>query len=164
MSMVRQIEWWVQNEPITNNGVLPVTSLFFRKFCFSLKTFYKEVIWCTNYPNAHICSFCKHCSFICRCFFQVSILKHISTDQVFIILYFPHEICCQDVHKIWCDLTPKDSLTLAVFSKTLSKIFWPKRYLISKQNLFITNKYILKEHYDRYIINFFRFSFKSFSK
>ena len=88
MSMLRQTEWWVQNEPITNNGVLPVTSLFFRKFCFSLKTFYKEVIWCTNYPNAYICSFCKHCSFICRCFFQVNILKHISTDQVFIILLF----------------------------------------------------------------------------
>ena len=35
--MLRQIEWWVQNGPITNNRVLPVTTLFFTKFCFSLK-------------------------------------------------------------------------------------------------------------------------------
>ena len=30
--MLRQIEWWVQNEPITKNGVLPVTTLCFSKF------------------------------------------------------------------------------------------------------------------------------------
>ena len=24
-----QIEWWVQNRPITKNGALPVTTLFF---------------------------------------------------------------------------------------------------------------------------------------
>ena len=40
--MLRQIEWWVQNWPITKNGILPVTALFFRKFCFSLRTFYKS--------------------------------------------------------------------------------------------------------------------------
>ena len=27
--MLRQIEWGLQNEPITKNGVLPVTTLFF---------------------------------------------------------------------------------------------------------------------------------------
>ena len=31
----------VQNGPITKNGVLPVTTLFFRKFCFSLRISYK---------------------------------------------------------------------------------------------------------------------------
>ena len=36
--MLRQIEWWLQNELITKNGVLPVTTLFFWKFCLSLKT------------------------------------------------------------------------------------------------------------------------------
>ena len=30
--MLRQIEWWVQNGPITKNGVLPVTTLFFKNF------------------------------------------------------------------------------------------------------------------------------------
>ena len=27
--MLRQIKWWVQNGPITKNGVLPVTTFFF---------------------------------------------------------------------------------------------------------------------------------------
>ena len=53
-SILRQIEWWVQNEAITKNGVLPVTTLFFGFFCFSLKTSYKELIWCTNHPNTQL--------------------------------------------------------------------------------------------------------------
>ena len=73
--MLRQIKWWLQNGPITKNGVLPVTTLFFWKFCFSLRTSYKELICCTNNPNAHICTFCKRWSFIWRCFFPVSILN-----------------------------------------------------------------------------------------
>ena len=40
--MLRQIEWGVQNGPTTKNGVLPVASNFFRKFCFSLRTTYTE--------------------------------------------------------------------------------------------------------------------------
>ena len=47
----------------------------FRRFCFSLRTSYKVLIWCTNDPNAHILIFCKCWSFIWRCFFPVSILK-----------------------------------------------------------------------------------------
>ena len=73
--MLRQIEWWVQNGPITKNGVLPVATLFFWKFCFSLRTSYKEFIWCTNDPNDHIHTFRKRCSYIWGCFFPVSILK-----------------------------------------------------------------------------------------
>ena len=38
---------------------LPVTALFFSKFCFSLRTSYKELIYCTKNPNAHICTFCE---------------------------------------------------------------------------------------------------------
>ena len=41
----------------TKNGVLPLTTLFFKKFCFSLRTSYKELIWCTSDPNARICTF-----------------------------------------------------------------------------------------------------------
>ena len=52
----------------------------FWKFCFSLRTSYKELICCTNNPNAHICTFCERCSFILRCFFSVSILK---AQQIF---------------------------------------------------------------------------------
>ena len=36
--MLRQIKWWLQNAPITKNGVFPVTTLFFWKLCFSLKS------------------------------------------------------------------------------------------------------------------------------
>ena len=64
--ILRQIKWWLENGPITKNGVLPVTTLFFWKFCFSLRTFYKEFICCTNNPNDHICTFCKRWSFIWR--------------------------------------------------------------------------------------------------
>ena len=42
--MLRQIIWGVQDKPITKNGVLPVTTLIFRKFCLSLRTSYKELI------------------------------------------------------------------------------------------------------------------------
>ena len=42
--MLRQIEWNVQDEPMTKNGVLPVPALVFRKFCFILRTPYKEFI------------------------------------------------------------------------------------------------------------------------
>ena len=72
---VKQIEWWLHIRPNTKNGVLPVTTLFFWKFCFSLRTSYKELICCTNNPNAHIFTFCKSWSFIWRCFFNMSILK-----------------------------------------------------------------------------------------
>ena len=73
--MLKQIKWWLQNGTITKNRDLPVTTLFFWKFCFTLRTCYTEFIFCTNNPNAHICTFCKCWSFIWRCFFPVSILK-----------------------------------------------------------------------------------------
>ena len=73
--MLRQTELWVQNGPITNNRVLPVTTLFFWRFSFSLRTSYKELIWCTNNSNAQIHTFCKRWSFIWQCCFLVSILK-----------------------------------------------------------------------------------------
>ena len=72
---VRQIEWWVQNGTITKNGVLPVTTLVFWKFWFSLRTSCKELIWCTNDPNVDIPAFYKGWSFIWRWFFPVSILN-----------------------------------------------------------------------------------------
>ena len=46
--MLRKIKWWLQNRPITKNGVLPVTTLFFWKFCFTLRTFYTELPKCPN--------------------------------------------------------------------------------------------------------------------
>ena len=55
--MFRRIKWWLQNGPITKNGVLSVTSLFLRKLCFSLRTAYKELICCTSKPNTHIYPF-----------------------------------------------------------------------------------------------------------
>ena len=68
-------EWGVQNGPIRKNGILPVTTSFFGRFCFSIRTFYKELIWCTNYPSVHIHTFRKRWSFIRGCFLPVSIFK-----------------------------------------------------------------------------------------
>ena len=73
--MLRQIERGVQNGPITENRVLPITSLFFWKNFSSLSTSCKGLIWCTNHPNVHIHSFQKHWSFIWTGFFPVTILK-----------------------------------------------------------------------------------------
>ena len=56
------------------------SSLFFWKFCFSIRTCYKELIWSSNYPNICIHTFCKHWSFHWGCFFLVSILKTYSAD------------------------------------------------------------------------------------
>ena len=75
--MLRQIKWWLQNEPIKKNGVLPVTTLFFWKICFSLRTSCKELVCCIKNPNAHICTFCKPWSFIWQYFFAVSNYKTI---------------------------------------------------------------------------------------
>ena len=73
--MLRQIKWWLQNGPIKKNGVLPVITLFFWKFCFSLRAFYIELICCTNNPKIDIGTFWKCWSFIWRCFFPMSILS-----------------------------------------------------------------------------------------
>ena len=79
--ILRQIKWWLSIGPITKNGVLPVTTLFFWKLC--LGTSYKELICSTNSPNAHICSFCKRWSFLLRLFFPVSILKEYKVRNIF---------------------------------------------------------------------------------
>ena len=85
-AMLRQIEWWVHNGPNTKNSVLPVIKLFLWKFCFSLRTSYKKLIWCTNNLNAHIRTFSMRCSFIWRGFFPVSILKTTSVWS-FVVVY-----------------------------------------------------------------------------
>ena len=69
---------------------MPVTILFFRKFCFILRTFYKELIWCTNHPNVHIHTFQKRWSFVWGCFFPVSILKHFLSTFYRYVSY----LCC----------------------------------------------------------------------
>ena len=45
----------------------------FLKICFSFRTSWKELIWCTNDPNLHIRIFRKRWSLILGCFFPVSI-------------------------------------------------------------------------------------------
>ena len=60
--MLTQIEWWIQNG--SKNGVSPVAALFLWKFCFSLRTFQKELICCTKNSNIHIHDFRKSWCFI----------------------------------------------------------------------------------------------------
>ena len=50
----------------------------FWKFCFILRTFYKELIWCTNYPNVHVKL--SLWNFIWGCFFPMSILILFDTN------------------------------------------------------------------------------------
>ena len=44
MTMLREVEWAVQDGPITKNGVFPVTTLVSRKFCFKFKNFVYRVV------------------------------------------------------------------------------------------------------------------------
>ena len=80
--MLRQIEWGVQSGPITKKEVLPVTTFFFRKFCFNLRTWYKELIWCTNYLNVKVHTFPKHWSFTWGFFFPVSTHNSFSFQKI----------------------------------------------------------------------------------
>ena len=51
------IDWSVQNGPTTKDAVLPVTTLLLVKLLFQFKTSYKELSWCTNYPNVQMSIF-----------------------------------------------------------------------------------------------------------
>ena len=42
--MLRQTEWRIQMDVSQKMGVLTVTTLTFSKFCFSLRTSYKDLI------------------------------------------------------------------------------------------------------------------------
>ena len=63
--------------PIKKNGVLPVTTLLFWKFCFSLRTSYKELTWCNNYLNVNIHTLRERWGFIWGCLFPVSTLSNL---------------------------------------------------------------------------------------
>ena len=76
--MLRQIEWRVHDVPITKNTVLPVATVFCWKFCFSIRTCYKELIWSTNYPNDHIYIFFKSAGV----FFQVAFSLWVSLKLI----------------------------------------------------------------------------------
>ena len=81
--MLKQIEWRLQNGPITKSGVLPVTTSFFWKIFSSCRTSWKELIWCSNHPNVHIHIFRKRWSLILRCYFPVSILNPFHATDLF---------------------------------------------------------------------------------
>ena len=89
---------------------MPVTTLVFSKFCFRLRTSYKELIWCTNDLNAHIPTFFKRWSFIWRCFFPVSILKDFFSK------------CGQIRSRIWSHLLMKFLIENFIFLYSESKM------------------------------------------
>ena len=62
--MLKQIEWGVQDGPMTKHRVLPLTTLVFRKKIFSLRTSHKELIWCVRHPDIHIHTFRKRWNFV----------------------------------------------------------------------------------------------------
>ena len=66
-------KWTYQKErSLASNYFIFLKNLFQFK-----RTSYKEMIWCTNDPNAHIRTFCRRWNFIWRYFFPVSILKRV---------------------------------------------------------------------------------------
>ena len=67
--MLKQVECDVQNEPITKNEVLPVSTLFFRKFCFSTRTYYKGVDLKYQLPKCPYSYFPKALEFYLRVLF-----------------------------------------------------------------------------------------------
>ena len=74
-SMLRQIEWWAQNGAITKNEVLPVTTLFFWKFCFSLRTSYRSWFDVRKTQMPTLLLSVSTGVFIFRSFFPVSIIN-----------------------------------------------------------------------------------------
>ena len=54
--------------------------IHFWRICFSFRTSWKELIWCTNDSNVNIRIFCNRWRFILGCFFFVSILKPASVS------------------------------------------------------------------------------------
>ena len=66
------------NGPVTKNRVSPVTTIFFRKFCFCLRTFNNELNWYTKSPYSY---FSKALSFIWGCFSLWVSLNTICTLQ-----------------------------------------------------------------------------------
>ena len=67
---------------------MSVITLFFKKFCLSLRNSHEELIWCTNYLNANIHTFCKPWSFIWGTFFPVRILKFLLQLQSWFIIFW----------------------------------------------------------------------------
>ena len=98
-----------------------VTTLFFWKFRVSLRTSYKELIWCTNDQNAYIPSFCKSWIFIWRCFFPVIILKTTFYGKLFVAgcIPFPCSGLMQDFWSMFdrrLSLCLKELITIARYN------------------------------------------------
>ena len=73
--MLSQIEWGIQNKPISQRTEFCQGPLYFVLKIVFQWTSYKEMIWFTNYPNVHIHTSRKRWSFIWGCFFPVIILN-----------------------------------------------------------------------------------------
>ena len=125
--MSRQIEWWLQNGPITKSGVLPATTYFFWKICSSFKTSWKDLIWCTNNPNVKIRIFRKRWSLILGCFFPVSIRKRpiYQWNTLFVgkVVYLTFVVLLSDVN-IYIFLSP-DRLSVTNYATSGKVDFRP---------------------------------------
>ena len=60
---------------------------FFSKILFQLKNLSKELVWRSNDPSVHIHSFGKRWSFLCWCFFSLSILNYVYMKKIYLILH-----------------------------------------------------------------------------
>ena len=121
-SMLRQMEWWVQNWLITRNGVLPLTNLFFRKFCFRLRTFTNSWFDAPTTKLPIFVFFCERWSFIWWCLFPESILN------VIYGMIFPEIIMCALNDSALGDCLTKSGQNLSVLFCLLN--FHILRYIL----------------------------------
>ena len=84
--MLRQIEWGVQNGPITNNRLLPVAALFFWKFCFDVQTYYKLVNLMYQLPKCPDLYFLEPPEVFWLCYFPVNILNVLKIVTLFSVI------------------------------------------------------------------------------
>ena len=79
--ILRQIEWWLQNEPITKSGILLVTTSLFGKSVSVLEPL-TDFIGCTNASNTHIC-------ILCKCCYTPAILRYLYLNNIFVFSATP---------------------------------------------------------------------------
>ena len=72
----------------------------FLKICFRLRTSFKELIWCTYYPNVHIHIFRKCWRFIWGCFFATIALRKKCPSKEFRIFLYSDWIRQSEYRKI----------------------------------------------------------------
>ena len=100
--MLRQIEWRLQNGPITKGGVLPVTLYFiFLENFFQFYNILNRVSFMYQWPKCPYSYFSQALEFNFGCFFPVSILKYVRNWNDYNLKYVKNIFACLfSVHSV----------------------------------------------------------------